>query len=458
MDYKRIKRHQISCTEYKAAQAQLQNRPSEGSDHEMQVDESTMPGVVGEGDLDDSMDLDGGRPLEEDEEMQPVHEIEDTGRPTRSTKRPARFDDFQLSTQSAVRRGTRKPQPLPIVLSPVQSPVQSPIPSPIPSPNPTQVSPSPPPVPLPSQPPIECFPSTPGSAGLFRIHRYFSPQTDPAVSDGSGPLVASTREPTDGFGKCLETEEDSDLSNFSDQDSDHSPYPNVSLSLIARWFHGAPSRLLSQATLNGLLKILRHPKFSIPDLAGFSARRLLRLQSKAVPLTTINSSDPFFKRYAGWIEGSVAIPLPRARVKQTEEKAVKLEVNKVYHRKLHQTIMSELEEPYTANFYFKPFKQFFKPLDGGPIQRVYSEGYMSDRMLALEDEVMQRVQGRDIEHEIGIIAISLYSDGTLLAQFGGDTLWPAYMTFQNWSKYDRLKPSSHAMNHIIYFPSVRIFY
>src|SRR5215475_9222699 len=119
--------------------------------------------------------------------------------------------------------------------------------------------------------------------------------------------------------------------------------------------------------------------------------------------------------------------------------------------------MSELDELYTSNFHFKAFKQFIKPLDGGPIQRVYSEGYTSDRMLALEDEVMKSVVNRHIQYEIGIVAISLYSDGTLLAQFGGDMLWPAYMTFQNWSKYERLKPSSYAMNHIIYFPSVSIF-
>ncbi|KAJ8092892.1 hypothetical protein PM082_023525 [Marasmius tenuissimus] len=114
-------------------------------------------------------------------------------------------------------------------------------------------------------------------------------------------------------------------------------------------------------------------------------------------------------------------------------------------------------EPYMAQFHLKPYKLFWKhPKDPEkPVQRVYGESYTSNRMLVFEKEIMTKLHPQpEGSPEVGIIGIMLYSHSTQLANFGEASLWPAYLTFANWSKYTCLKPSSLAMNHIIYFPSL----
>ncbi|KAJ8078350.1 hypothetical protein PM082_000557 [Marasmius tenuissimus] len=111
----------------------------------------------------------------------------------------------------------------------------------------------------------------------------------------------------------------------------------------------------------------------------------------------------------------------------------------------------EMSEPYSAEFRLNPYKLFWKhPTDPNrPIERVYSEGYTLDRMLSFQEEIMAQLHPcPEGSPEIGIVGIMLYSDSMQLANFGEASLWPAYLTFANWSKYPRLKPSSLAMNHL----------
>ena len=53
-----------------------------------------------------------------------------------------------------------------------------------------------------------------------------------------------------------------------------------------------------------------------------------------------------------------------------------------------------------------------------------------------------------------VFAIMLYSDSTRLANFGGVSLWPAYLYCVNQTKYERGKPSCFAAHHIAYLASV----
>ncbi|KAL0562720.1 hypothetical protein V5O48_019361, partial [Marasmius crinis-equi] len=67
---------------------------------------------------------------------------------------------------------------------------------------------------------------------------------------------------------------------------------------------------------------------------------------------------------------------------------------------------------------------------------------------------ISRLRENAIEHEVGIVGLVLYSDSTSCTNFGDVSMWPAYLSFANWSKNVRLKPKSYAMNHIIYIPSL----
>jgi hypothetical protein len=54
-----------------------------------------------------------------------------------------------------------------------------------------------------------------------------------------------------------------------------------------------------------------------------------------------------------------------------------------------------------------------------------------------------------------LIGIMIWSDSTLLANFGTASLWPIYLYFGNQSKYSRAKPSDFAAHHLAYIPKVR---
>lgn len=53
------------------------------------------------------------------------------------------------------------------------------------------------------------------------------------------------------------------------------------------------------------------------------------------------------------------------------------------------------------------------------------------------------------------VPIIIYSDATLLANFGDASLWPGYLFSGLISEYVRLVPSSLSAQHFVYFPSVR---
>ena len=53
-----------------------------------------------------------------------------------------------------------------------------------------------------------------------------------------------------------------------------------------------------------------------------------------------------------------------------------------------------------------------------------------------------------------LIGIMIWSDSTLLANFGTASLWPIYLYFGNQSKYSRAKPSDFAAHHLAYIPKV----
>ena len=56
--------------------------------------------------------------------------------------------------------------------------------------------------------------------------------------------------------------------------------------------------------------------------------------------------------------------------------------------------------------------------------------------------------------EIVVIPAILYSDGTLLANFGDAKLWPGYATNGLLTEYIRLVPKSFAIQHFCYLPEV----
>ena len=63
-------------------------------------------------------------------------------------------------------------------------------------------------------------------------------------------------------------------------------------------------------------------------------------------------------------------------------------------------------------------------------------------------------QGPNSHFEALLIALMIWSDSTLLAQFGHASLWPIYLYIRNMSKYSQAKLLSFAAHHIAYLPKV----
>ncbi|KAJ3751241.1 hypothetical protein DFH05DRAFT_1532440 [Lentinula detonsa] len=172
-------------------------------------------------------------------------------------------------------------------------------------------------------------------------------------------------------------------------------------------------------------------------------------------------SDPAlpFAASDNWVTSNIQIPMPCPNKKSVlEELAPTLEVKGVHHRRLTEVIKTAFEDDTFLDFNIKPYKQFWKPSDDEPVQRVISECYSSNRALELEREVYETLpKPADPNADTVIAWLMLWSDSTHLANFGTPSLWPIYMYFGNLSKYTRCKPSSYAAHHIAYIPKIADF-
>ena len=85
----------------------------------------------------------------------------------------------------------------------------------------------------------------------------------------------------------------------------------------------------------------------------------------------------------------------------------------------------------------------------------YSESYTANHWNDEYDKINNsREDGPNHDLEAFIIALMIWSDSTVLAQFGTATLWPIYLYIGNLSKYTRAKPTSMSAHHLAYLPKV----
>ena len=225
------------------------------------------------------------------------------------------------------------------------------------------------------------------------------------------------------------------------------PFLNHSVSMLMNWFYQRSTKTLTD--LNSLVHdIILHPDFHSSDLENFSAtRESRRLEKSSVP----NSDLPYLKN-DDWKEAVIKVPLPLVRTQyDNENDAHTLEV-KFVHRRLCEVIKSGIQDLASSrNFHWRGFKQFWRPSDGEPEQRVYGEVYTSDAFLEMESRLPD-IEGCTLEK--AVVPLLVYSDSTHLANFGTASLWPIYIWFGNISKYIRLRASSFSAHHLAYLPSV----
>ena len=86
---------------------------------------------------------------------------------------------------------------------------------------------------------------------------------------------------------------------------------------------------------------------------------------------------------------------------------------------------------------------------------MYSKSYTANAWNNEYNKINKsREDGPNHNLEAFIIALMIWSDSTVLAQFGTASLWPVYLYIGNQLKYMCAKPTSMSAHHLAYLPKV----
>jgi hypothetical protein len=296
-------------------------------------------------------------------------------------------------------------------------------------------------------------------ADAFGVYRVF---TRKPVYD---PLHSNTHCDSDGLSlDPVESGSDSRTRTTPNQGPPHpeiqtTPYyhpfsnPTAAAAMVAH-HSGTPVKSIQETTK--MLRIIGSLGSDINpvDLVNFDGT----LEHKRLDAYLASASESVFHREDGWLESTVQIRLPLDQTKMPESSAVEFRVGGVFHRDIIDVISSVYQSDVVRSFNHVPFKQFWKPSEDSPPERLYGEVFSSRAMLDADEEICKRCQEDDLfsgsDLEAVTVPLLLYSDSTHLANFGTASCWPVYMFFGSQSKYVRDKPTSSACHHIAYMPEV----
>ena len=158
----------------------------------------------------------------------------------------------------------------------------------------------------------------------------------------------------------------------------YAPFENATKFLLMYWQNtGADSK--SNSEMDRLVDILLDPQFDMKHLQGFSAER----EGKRVDAFAESPLDTnaLFSPNDGWIETSAALRLPCEGRKLKEELAPCLDVGGVFFRKPLEVLKAALRDSTEQFMHWLPFKEYWKPSEDVPAERIYSELYNSDAFI-----------------------------------------------------------------------------
>lgn len=340
-------------------------------------------------------------------------------------------------------RARRFPAHFKDFIPPKNAPIPLPAPSPLPSPtnSPREVSAAPGII----SPDLETITTEPNSFGLYRVYSQI-PTVDPEEAHDLNNVcdAPDISVPQISAAKSL-------LSYI--HENYFSPFISATHYRLLSWFYNGNTTKSAKDLDDLVQQVLLAEDFDREDLRSFrAAQELKKLDDHMNRPSNLLAED-------GWIEGSVKIRLPCTRVKvKSEEEAPEFLVEPVYYRRLTQVLVSSFQEPAAKLFHYIPFKLFWKPTADSPPERVLSEIYNSDAMIAEHEKIQSQPNEPGCDLEKAIAAALVFSDSTHLTNFGVASLWPGYVLWGNQTKYERSKPSSFAAHHFVYMQSVRFFF
>ncbi len=254
------------------------------------------------------------------------------------------------------------------------------------------------------------------------------------------------------------------------------PFPNLSSWRFSWHYSRGHKKTLDDA--EAMEELVARKDFVPGDITPGQARKLRERVAAGVTEET-----PWANESAGWRKSSVTIGIPLGkkstqasrrqasaaarRVNRHEPAADTPAVHAIagehftvldFHHKNMTTEVKKTfsSDPAAADFVLDPFLVERQMPNTDKTERVHGELYNSPAFVQ-EDIRLQNSPpepGCDLPRVIA--AIMLWSDATVVSQFGNRKVWPAYMYFGNQSKYTRARPTAHAAHHIAYFVSVSL--
>ncbi|KAL0057178.1 hypothetical protein AAF712_016188 [Marasmius tenuissimus] len=409
---------------------------------------------------------------------------------SRTTRLPPRFEDFEISSVSAVIRKGRGSSALP--LSALATPRRIPSPQ-NPSPLPESQHDPAPQIPTPANPlPLPTinrvyYKTQPNELGIYRVYDSKEPSRYPEDSQFvSSPNFTTENSPDASIliQKSMALSQNSETGHQKKPlvPPPYAPLPNVSTFRLFDWAYETTS--VTEGSLSNLVNnVILQPDFDPSHFRNFSARRELQKLDAPLPSAPVKPSDkpikpslftpqktnptpkpsktpPFAFDNSVWHRGTLSIPMPCVGHKHTSESdAPQLIIDNVWYRKPLSIIHSLVKDEEFLKLHLRPYKEFWlRPSASQPhqIQRVYGEAFTSNCALRIEREKLKRLELRGIDDglETVIIWMMMASDSTHLANFGTASSWPIYMYIGNRTKYERGNPKFFTAHHLAYIPQI----
>lgn len=231
------------------------------------------------------------------------------------------------------------------------------------------------------------------------------------------------------------------------------PFPNLSTFWFRKHHSDHPGN--SKAAMDKLQDLLLHPRFFSEDLRGFNSDKVDQMIADGEGRSPNVSTQPRTKT-GGWTETTVPINIPSSN-KDSPTPSTVFKVDNFHYRPLVSVIRSSLANPSTmAQVHLEPYKSLWQRPGSSALLRIYDEVYTSDAMLKAHEDLQRQPREPDCNLERVVLSLLFASDATHPTNFGQAKVWPLYMAFGNISKYERCKPKSGLMEHVAYFPSVRL--
>lgn len=97
------------------------------------------------------------------------------------------------------------------------------------------------------------------------------------------------------------------------------------------------------------------------------------MENRRLDAYLANAPESIFHHKDGWQESSVRIQLPLDKHKMPESNAAELEVAGVFHCDVIDVISLVYQSDAAQTFDHIPFKQYWKPSEHAPSERLYGE-------------------------------------------------------------------------------------